>query len=331
MPRPGDPGYNAALVASCGFFMVCSAGMLVFNKLVLRRVGLPITVVMLQMAFTVLCLVVVPCGLHFGSMHDVLRWSLTIPFLFTLMLASSMLALDHASMGAIIVVRNVAPIVTMVIERLFQERIELSASVVGSLVYVILGVVLYTSHDVQFSVVGMAFMALNMTSAVLERVLQRKMIAVSPIDVSKGGMMLLNNAISLLPMGAFLVYLGEHRKWARLRELSPADLALLGASCVNAVGISYSGINAQAYVSATTFMVLSNVNKFVVVGFGIVVLHEASSWEAIAGCFVALSGGLWYAQARSAEATRRAAASARDEAQTELLSKGEAEGGDGSI
>lgn len=46
-----------------------------------------------------------------------LRWSLSIPWLFTLMLASSMLALDHASMGAIIVVRNIAPIVTMAIER----------------------------------------------------------------------------------------------------------------------------------------------------------------------------------------------------------------------
>lgn len=56
--------------------------------------------------------------------------------------------------------------------------------------------------------------------------------------------------------------------------------ALLLASCVNAVGISWAGINAQAYVTATTFMVLANLNKFVVVGFGIVVLQEASSWQA---------------------------------------------------
>ena len=190
MVKPGDPGYLFALVASCTFFMLCSAGMLVVNKLVLRRfTGLPITVVMVQMAFTAVCLVVTPCGLHFGSARDVLRWSLTIPFLFTLMLASSMLALDYASMGAIIVVRNVAPIVTMVIERLFQERIELSVAVVLSLVWVVGGVALYTVHDVHFSPIGMAYMMLNMVSAVLERLLQRKMIAVEPIDVSKGGMM----------------------------------------------------------------------------------------------------------------------------------------------
>ena len=164
-PRAGEPGYVFALLVSCAFFMVCSAGMLVINKLVLRRfVGLPITIVMVQMAFTALCLVVTPCGVHFGSARDVLRWSMTIPFLFTLMLASSMLALDHASMGAIIVVRNVAPIVTMVIERLFQERIEVNVGVVCSLVYVVGGVALYTSHDVHFSVIGMLYMLLKRRS-----------------------------------------------------------------------------------------------------------------------------------------------------------------------
>ena len=43
--QPGEPGYRAALIAACSFFMVCSAGMLVFNKLVLKRItGIPITV-----------------------------------------------------------------------------------------------------------------------------------------------------------------------------------------------------------------------------------------------------------------------------------------------
>lgn len=42
--NPGEPGYRTALITSCLFFMVCSAGMLVINKLVLRRISLPITV-----------------------------------------------------------------------------------------------------------------------------------------------------------------------------------------------------------------------------------------------------------------------------------------------
>jgi drug/metabolite transporter (DMT)-like permease len=139
----------------------------------------------------------------------------------------------------------------------------------------------------------------NMMSAVLERLLQRKMIAVQPIDVSKTGMMLLNNAVSLIPMGALLFAFGEHKQWYQLRQMSQLDMVLLFCSCLNAIGISYAGINAQGYVSATTFMVLSNLNKFVVVGFGMLVLREASSWRAVLGCVIALSGGVLYAQAKS--------------------------------
>ena len=34
--------HATALVLSCGFFMVCSAGMMIFNKLVLRAARLPV-------------------------------------------------------------------------------------------------------------------------------------------------------------------------------------------------------------------------------------------------------------------------------------------------
>ena len=142
--------------------------------------------------------------------------------------------------------------------------------------------------------------------------------------------MLLNNAFALIPMSALLWYFGEHTKWAKLREVTSWDWALLFFSCVNAIGISYAGINAQVrekrssssapthkthtlthtalmfsmraqgYVSATTFMVLSNLNKFVVVAFGMLALHEARSWQAVIGVCMALLGGVWYAQARSA-------------------------------
>ena len=149
----------------------------------------------------------------------------------------------------------------MVIESLFQEHIQLNVGAIVSLVCVVGGVALYTVNDVHFSALGMGYMLLNMISAVLERLLQRKMIAVQPIDVSKAGMMLINNAASLAPMGMLALYFGEHRKWGILRDVERSDVLLLIVSCVNAVGISYSGINAQGYVSATTFMVLSNLNK----------------------------------------------------------------------
>ena len=51
----------------------------------------------------------------------------------------------------------------------------------------------------------------------VERVLQRRMIAVAPIDVSKTGMMLLNNAVALVPMSLLLVAFGEPSRWHVVR------------------------------------------------------------------------------------------------------------------
>jgi len=45
--------------------------------------------------------------------------------------------------------------------------------------------------------------------------------------------------------------------------------------------------------------VLTNLNKFVVIGFGMAFLNEARTWQAYVGCVIALSGGLWYARIRS--------------------------------
>lgn len=145
------------------------------------------TVVMIQMATTVLWLCATSTTLHFGSVRDLMRWALTIPILFTFMLASSMLALDLASMGAIVVFRNVAPLITLAIERALQEKVELDVATLLAMATIVGGVLLYALNDINFSALGLACVTFNMIASVVERVLQRKMIAVDPIDVSKTG------------------------------------------------------------------------------------------------------------------------------------------------
>ena len=46
-------------------------------------------------------------------------------------------------------------------------------------------------------------------------------------------------------------------------------------------------------------MVLGNVNKFIVIGVGMFFMHESSAWQAIVGCFIAISGGALYGLARN--------------------------------
>ena len=46
-------GYGATMTASIGFYLVCSTGMSIFNKLAITALPLPMTLVSIQMLFTV--------------------------------------------------------------------------------------------------------------------------------------------------------------------------------------------------------------------------------------------------------------------------------------
>ena len=307
--------------------------MLIVNKLALNALPLPFVVLTLQMAFAVVALCCAPCYLRFGSLQDVLRWCRGIPWLFAGMLGSSMLALNFASMAALVVVRNMGPLLALPIERAYQEKIAVSVRSVAAMVVILAGVVLYMYNDVTLdpanAALGLLYMFINLVLAIIHGLLTRRLLAVAPVDISSNGIVVLNNFCSLLPMAFGGVV--NSNEWARLPEaakkLGAGEWALIVASCTVGLGISWAGINVQRcvaatilrnsgairrnsrrrippslyrYISATTMLVLTNLNKFVVIGFGIVFLGESDSWQAILGCITALGGGVWYAQERAA-------------------------------
>ena len=82
-------------------------------------------------------------SVQIGSRRDALRWGCTVPLLFSAMLVSSMFAMEHNTLGTVVVFRNVAPLFTLLIERLFRVPMQVSRDTILSLLTVVLGVVLY--------------------------------------------------------------------------------------------------------------------------------------------------------------------------------------------
>jgi drug/metabolite transporter (DMT)-like permease len=285
---------------ACLFYMISSAGMSVFNKLAVQAMPLPITLVMVQMLFTILSVGSRPALIHVGSRRDALRWGLTVPMLFAAMLATSMIAMEHNTLGTIVVFRNVAPLFTLFIERMFRVPMKVNAETIASLLAIVCGVVLYHMHAIGFTTMGLLAICLNMAFAVLERLTQRHLMAQEPVNLSKPAMMLLNNACGLLPCGVLLAVYQEPARWGDvLSELSSSGAFLVLLSCLNGLAISYAGLRVQQLVTATTFMVLTNVNKFAVILFGVVILHDEITPLSTIGVCMAMGGGLWYGRARS--------------------------------
>ena len=217
LPRSSESQTLELVFAVVGY-MAASAGMMIINKLVLRSCSLPIVICAIQMSFTVIVLFSVPSmriAIHFGSWNDALRWGRLVPMLFAVMLVSSMLALDHASMGALVVMRNLAPVPAIMAETFIDKQMRVNAGTSLALLLAFAGVVLYARNDLRSSWTGILFMCINLFAAVLERLVQRKLIALEPIDVSKQGMMLLNNGIGAILLLPIMAAFGEvWRKWA---------------------------------------------------------------------------------------------------------------------
>jgi drug/metabolite transporter (DMT)-like permease len=165
------------LFGACCSYLASSAGMSIFNKLAITALPLPITLVLIQMVFTVATTLAGWRAVHIGSRRDALRWGCTVPVLFNAMLVSSMYAMRHNTLGTISVFRNVAPLITLCIERAFRVPIEIDRDTILSLLAILVGVVLYHFTAIHISSLGLTAICVNIVFAVLERLLQRHLLS----------------------------------------------------------------------------------------------------------------------------------------------------------
>merc|ERR1719231_65460 len=105
-------------------------------------------------------------------------------------------------------------------------------------------------------------------------------------------MMLLNNSCGLAPNLFLLLLYQEPPRWEEAwGGLSTRGAAMIALSCLNGLAISYAGLRVQQLVTATTFMVLTNVNKVLVVLFGVLALGDPITPLSSLGVAVAIGAG----------------------------------------
>eukprot|EP00415_Alexandrium_ostenfeldii_P002128 UN2128 len=171
-----------------------------------------------------------------------------------------------------------------------------------SIATMVLGTVLYAVGMPKSHWGGVGWVFLNVAFSIGDRLLQRLMLAKDqyPVDISNTAVTLLNNLEGLVPLVVVAWIKSE------FDEIGPAfaDLDAFGiimviASCIVGVGISYCGIWAQSLISATSFLVLVNANKFVIIFVEAFCMHaKVLKPIQIVGACVAIIGGVTYGKAR---------------------------------
>lgn len=282
---------------------ICSIGMMVFNKLALQVFPLACTLVLLQFGLTlVILLMVARSHIRIGSGKDVIRWCLVIPF-FTGKILSTMLALENTPITMVMTFRTITPMISLLIERFLLSGPQISPQDMLSCGGAVLGMYLYT-YDLEesnYTKVGLCWVMLNNIFTVGDRLLQRYLLtSENPVDISLSGIAFLNNLLSMPPV---LLAALATRELSRLPEawLTLDSLAAVWilASCVISAGISYTTAWVTTLISATSFLVVINVSKFVIIFLEVFVLRETGFHTMqILGTTISISAGIAYGLAR---------------------------------
>lgn len=283
------------------FYSTCSLGMLLFNKMAIVSFPLECTLVGLQMLFAVICMLVCYPTLHFGSLRDVLRWSIVAPF-FTGMLLTSILALKHAPMSMVVVFRVLSALLALAIERFYPDPLRVDWWTMLSILFMLVGSALYAwdmpTHNL---ITGLPWIFANMLFAVADRLLQRMMLAKEqrPVDISLTGVTLISNFWGFVILIFFAWLKNEFAEISMVSSLSGLQIFFIVGSCIVGTGISFSGIWVQRLISATSFLVLVNMNKFGIIFIEAFIMGTKSltSLQMFGAC-VAITAGILYGQAR---------------------------------
>lgn len=301
MVKKDAAGTQNETVAGVGSWMICSVAMMMLNKKAISTFPYECTLTAVQMLFSVMVLLCSFRYIRFGSMRDVLRWSLVTPF-FSGMLLTSMLALKHASMTLVVVFRCLSPILALPIEWLYLKTFQVNRSMLVAMLLMLLGTSLYASQLPRDNLPGIQWVFLNMLLAIGDRLLQRLMLAKeqNPVDISKAGVTLINNIVGFFVVTSIDAFQGGFAgSWHHLGELSPEGMRCVVLSCVVSVGISYTGVWAQSLISATSFLMLVNANKFIIIFMEVFVMQTLTiNHLQLIGAILAVVSSVIYGHAR---------------------------------
>lgn len=223
------------------------------------------------------------------------------PF-FTGMLLTSMLALKNAPMSLVITFRSLSPLAGLFIESFYPQPLKIDKWMLLAIGVMMMGTYAYMSVLPMAAMTGIGWVLLNNVFAVGDRLLQRLMLAKDqqPVDISKTGVTLLNNLEGMLPLLVCAYWSGEFAEVpAALAAMNLHGWLWVVASCLVGVGISYTGIWAQSLITATSFLVLINANKFFIILFEVFFMRSKTLMPIqIAGAVVTILGGVLYGKAR---------------------------------
>lgn len=285
-------------IVAIGSFSLCSVGLLLINKLLVKGFPLVFTLLFLQFVGGVILLGIFHRS-HINRLvtKDVLRWSM-VSITFYIILCTSLLALNLVSVMTIVIFNNLRSLFSFLVEWKTMGT-TVDYKIILSLLGIVIGSVIYALHDVSFSVAGYVVLTINMWAAIIERLIIKYYMTVHKIPLDNVGMTFYSNLIASGFALVALLIMQEYEHYSIVFDPPKPEYTypLLLASIVLGVYIGLTGFRLQRLVSATSYLVINNVNKFVIIIFTLVFLEQHAVLSVV-GCAIAILSGFYYGYLR---------------------------------
>jgi len=265
-------------------WLLASVVISIANKSIVLKTRSPITLLVLQMTATVAVCAACYKFVHLGK--GTRTWILSVPPLFLISLATSLLALQDVTLGMFVIAQNFRPLIMLISERIILQTLTLTLLRCVGIAMILSGAMMY-SHDVSpRASQGMAWIIINLISWSAERLRQKYLLGF--VDISHVGIALLNNAAGVVLLLGILLATSWVSEFVDALD-TPCSVAII-LSCAAGFFMSFLAPILQRSMSATTFVVLGCVSKLLVALWGIVYNHDSRDAFSVVGMFISVLG-----------------------------------------
>ena len=309
-------GRPEMVFAVCGY-AVCSSLMLIINKVTVRLLPIPSTVLLLQL----LTSAVATRALGFFDVIkvDALEWKKVKPFVpvaaaFVSGIYCNIKTLQYANVETFIVFRASTPLLLSVCDWLFLGRELPSRRSWAALVAIVLGACGYVRNDSWFDPNGYFWVAAWYANFCFDQIYIKHVCDNVKMD-SNWGRVYYTNLLSSCPLLLHAVA-AEYRFYlpqafgpapapvdGRADHGPPATDAIaltrgaaaaLSVSCAMGVAMSYFAFKTRNLVSATAFAVIGNVCKILSVAINVAIWDQHANALGVAWLLICLAAAYFY-------------------------------------
>lgn len=293
------------MVLSCCMYAVCSIAMVMANKAIstslptgygdkLPRYGVilyqNIIAVILVYGAKLLKIVEYPSF----SMTTAIAW-IPLNILFVGMICSGFLSLVYVNVPMVTITKNLSNLLTVAGECIFFGE-SISALVIISVLVMAVGSIMAGLNDLEFSVIGYFWMAVNCVFTSGYTLYMRY--ASTNIKLTKFGMVFYNNFLSIFLVLPLVIWSGELNVLQDPVIISPLFLTLNTIAGFLGFYLNFASLWCVAATSATTFCIVGALNKVPILIIGFVWFNAKMTSQGVMFVVIATIGGFLYAYAK---------------------------------